>query len=976
MNDDVRQRATDEVRQSSGFQRNRPFSQYDNYTTSLKMTTQLLDPKEIESIQDGFESIIRSLSDLLKTSNLTTAEYTKIDALIQNMNKNMEVYGKDSNKAVDNAKALNAIMKDLNKNSDLLNKNTAGAVQEFINLHNESIGAANDLTKQLSKDSKTFLENLGSNVSKLKSEVIQLANAFNLQKLVAGGTSLESLRNSVSNFRINMNIDKQSFMGVQSSLSDMNSAYGFLREDMQQFMADIKQYSFRNSSQATALYKQVVMGTKYLGMSNQSMSSLVQSTKQLASDNYMDKQMSILASLNSDSKVAEDLDSLATFMSNNSSGARARYGNYEQLLGESVGVLSAVEGQMGSKYRQMLEGVYNDVIQHSDFSGLSQENQQLLTYAGMTSDVWAQMRAGNFSPEEFAISLLSGLNNRVNSKNGSMVLENFINGSGSDWVNLASAYGLNESQINSTIRSQVKTATSGKSTDELLKELNKDNVRERTTPEYFYDKFIKSFGLETQDWTKLLGITQVFSAVTGGIIAISQLGSVISKLGGGKAAEAVGKHVAGSSSGGFFSGLGAKFGATKLGSWLGSTAYTGAGGAAVSNAALLGGAGLIAGGTIAGISDAIKMQGSTGNGWLADSARGLFLGTGASNHTKGENTGSTLGNTAKWAAIGAGIGTFIAPGVGTAIGGLAGGVAGLVGGLIGNTIEDNTRAVEENTAETYKVTNDPVLKSAINKMFINNKANDEGAIGGSITYGVGAGGTSNNGGYPWKVTSPYGPRWGGFHNGMDFGIPIGTPIGAPVGGKITWTQNDPRNTWKTKDASAGTGVYMLGDDGIKYIFWHMSKLGVKAGQRVSTGQTLGLSGNTGYSSGPHLHFGTKKGSYMNPAPYATNGLFAADGKMLVNDEEASYVPSNVDANPGTNVSSSVKQYLSRESVFSTTASKGAAPDEPVTSTPNYATSADIDRLIKAMGEMNAAQQDQRDFLRALAGTNTFVYGRE
>ena len=159
--------------------------------------------------------------------------------------------------------------------------------------------------------------------------------------------------------------------------------------------------------------------------------------------------------------------------------------------------------------------------------------------------------------------------------------------------------------------------------------------------------------------------------------------------------------------------------------------------------------------------------------------------------------------------------------------------------------------------------------------------------------GAPTGATSTN--LPWRITSPFGNRTLSngdkrYHNGVDFGIKIGTAIGAPVSGKVSSVQVDPRNTYPNGPSSAGSGIYIQGDDGTLYQFWHLDKVGVKAGERVTTGQTIGLSGNTGYSTGPHLHYGTKvKGAWVNPVPsYTTNGLFSADGKMITSVDGLSY----------------------------------------------------------------------------------------
>ena len=76
---------------------------------------------------------------------------------------------------------------------------------------------------------------------------------------------------------------------------------------------------------------------------------------------------------------------------------------------------------------------------------------------------------------------------------------------------------------------------------------------------------------------------------------------------------------------------------------------------------------------------------------------------------------------------------------------------------------------------------------------------------------------------------------------------------------------------------------MRGDNGLYYRYGHLSKVGVTNGQRVKAGDTIGLSGNTGYSTGPHLHWQVQKDtnntSDISPYSYITSALFQAKGDI-------------------------------------------------------------------------------------------------
>lgn len=92
---------------------------------------------------------------------------------------------------------------------------------------------------------------------------------------------------------------------------------------------------------------------------------------------------------------------------------------------------------------------------------------------------------------------------------------------------------------------------------------------------------------------------------------------------------------------------------------------------------------------------------------------------------------------------------------------------------------------------------------------------------------------------------------GSGHNAIDIGMPIGTPVTAALSGTVIGTGNT--------DAvpgcySFGKWVLIKHPNGLATSYSHLSAINVSQGQTVSTGQTIGLSGMTGYATGPHLHF--------------------------------------------------------------------------------------------------------------------------
>jgi len=114
-----------------------------------------------------------------------------------------------------------------------------------------------------------------------------------------------------------------------------------------------------------------------------------------------------------------------------------------------------------------------------------------------------------------------------------------------------------------------------------------------------------------------------------------------------------------------------------------------------------------------------------------------------------------------------------------------------------------------------------------------------------------------------RLTSLYGVRIHpitkvqSFHNGIDLAVPSGSQIVSPFDGKVSSIY---------ENAQGGKQLTILHDNGYKTGYAHLSKNNFhKIGDRVQKGQVIALSGNTGASTGAHLHFTVRlNGSLVNP----------------------------------------------------------------------------------------------------------------
>lgn len=119
-------------------------------------------------------------------------------------------------------------------------------------------------------------------------------------------------------------------------------------------------------------------------------------------------------------------------------------------------------------------------------------------------------------------------------------------------------------------------------------------------------------------------------------------------------------------------------------------------------------------------------------------------------------------------------------------------------------------------------------------------------------------------GFAWptvshRINSPYGPRWGGFHTGIDIWCPEGNPIAASKSGTVIAAE------W-----GGGYGNMTIIDHGGGYatLYAHQSRIYVHQGEHVTQHQVIGACGATGNATGAHLHFEIRvNGNPVNPMDY-------------------------------------------------------------------------------------------------------------
>jgi murein DD-endopeptidase MepM/ murein hydrolase activator NlpD len=125
-----------------------------------------------------------------------------------------------------------------------------------------------------------------------------------------------------------------------------------------------------------------------------------------------------------------------------------------------------------------------------------------------------------------------------------------------------------------------------------------------------------------------------------------------------------------------------------------------------------------------------------------------------------------------------------------------------------------------------------------------------------------------------QITSHFGERSGNHHDGIDLRAGIGTPVYAASNGSVIYSGS--------RISGYGKMIVLKHEKKLSSVYAHNSKIYVKKGQKVRRGQLIALSGNTGRSSGPHVHFEIRQGvTAINPSSLMVSPAVAREANRRI-----------------------------------------------------------------------------------------------
>ena len=775
-----------------------------------------------------------------------------------------------------NAQVLQAIFRELSNVSGEYNT----TLKDSVKLQKANIQADRQERAEANRNRVTQakgLENTGGQSlpkamakewKEIGSQLRSIIDTININRLAQefAPSSRQTLQQDI---QTNFGINRKEFQSFKKDLFNSVDQQIYSSEDIMDAMKTLSSSTIENTETATKYFEDIVRGQKVLGMSSATQETLLRLGNVTGRNElkFYTNQVAKFqqSSLGLSKKQLDELVSLNASLQMQAADIGIATDEFRQMSSTEQAALEATNAGFGSKYTQMT-------------SNLLANTDTTAALLGMDSGELSQRLARG----ESLIDLLR------NSGAGSRAAINVLKGGDEAEItryfeHAKSAWGIDENtwsvlrviaQQEQELNKNLKTATKAANEQKDAAKEQEEKYGESLTGIQKFINGIQNWWNGNMNWTELeylrsiettvkaiaviLGAQSVFGSL-GQVLGLGGKGGLLSKIGAGKGLAGL--------TVGHASGL-----------------------------AALGGIGLIAGGGIAGISDAFTMSNAKNGGAL----RGLFLGTGRNELSQEDNNKAVARNGLKWGAVGAGIGTLIAPGVGTLIGGGIGILAGIIGGAVGAGMDAGMEKSEEELEEIRKntqATADNTSYKGIGMVY---------RYRGVSNYSSMSGGPTGIGDASYPVSSHYGPRgrfktsngnWtNSFHSGTDYAAPEGTPLFSNVTGTVAAVGKD----------GAGANYVGVTDDktGYTHWYWHMMKpASVSKGAHITKGTPVGFVGQTGNATGPHLHYTVTKPnrldwwnaqeSTVDSLPFATSSIFNGSSSSLVSSDGGKLDMSNL-----------------------------------------------------------------------------------
>lgn len=975
-----------------------------------RQTQQFLD--QIKNMTTEINGILKSIEDsnskgsksLEKSATLFLAKMKEAQETGEMSTKSqlnfMQDYAKILSKAAETTITTKGVTDEQIKNANRLLKISDEYIQRAEEFSNALKGSVDNLATRLSKGIGSF-----------RKDFQDLANTLNIDKLVNGSSisnKIDIMNQTKQNFGITTNKEFETFKNdLINQMQDLNSQFGqslLGTEDLKNYLQNASAIGITQTSVAQDQLQALLIGNKYLGQSLESQSMLYKYMKRSGDNDLSNKWNKIIVGLlNSQLNLSkEELDNLTK--------SNLELGDQLYSMGMSNDVVNsfvednmAVTGSISSALGEGKGSQYNDFL-----SSILDSTNPIFTNL--------QYRLTNM--------IKSGASGEdvLNEVMGDSVLNNIMNTleKSSNPQAVLSAYDLDENSVsiyrnmNENLGKILNNIKEGNySIDEALNDKNSvtDYVK-NTTVASLEERLMNKLGLifDKVPWGAFVTMGNVafglfiaqkgFEAI-GGLVNFFKGGGFTKLLDGSKLGQSVmqgGEQLSLFTSGG-----------GKLGSILGSVATVG-------------------GGIVLGLSAANMIKSAIVSATNEKQSSNISAAEGQLEGTKLEGNSaaaSAMGFADTYADNGANKALAFGQAWNTTTRGIGVGLLGWTRDL--STINQDyweffrenlaMRRMDKDDVMAYTTAWALLLMSAGRKSDVSDFANyttddikeliqyygwtkdylnrvaddsspkpnktkseDQETIdweklglsnvgGAGDTAGLGAnmgGGSSVPSGYPWTGTAGY-PTYpsGKKHTGIDFGISQGTPVGAAVSGTVSQVNDSGSKGY-------GRHVIVQGDNGKWFVYGHLSQPKVSKGQHVEAGNLIGLSGNTGNSTGPHLHFearnNSRYGSDISPYPYLTNGLFSPNGQASGNLVQANTTAnSEDDTKTDLNKQAGIR-YNTRISALSGVTTLGMGGAEPDTTSLESTMNKKFDELIGVITSLSERQDSDSMILQALSNS--------